>query len=150
MKKKHQQKNAPPRSPEYIAWSGMKQRCNNPKCKGYPNYGGRGIRVCDRWADSYLNFLADMGRRPKRGYSLDRINNDGHYEPGNCRWADAKEQAANKRAQAKRPPREKPIRAVVSLDKKLLRAARITCVKKETTLSKVVEKALEEWLGEEK
>jgi hypothetical protein len=71
--------------PEYWAWKHMKCRCYNPKDKGYKNYGGRGIRVCDRWPKSFFNFLDDIGHRPLKTHSLDRINNDGNYEPKNCR-----------------------------------------------------------------
>lgn len=70
---------------QYKAYIGMKQRCSNPNYKQYKDYGGRGISVCKRWEESYENFLQDMGDRPK-GKELDRINNDGNYEPGNCRW----------------------------------------------------------------
>jgi hypothetical protein len=73
----------------------MHKRCANPNHERFQYYGARGIRVCDRW-QSFDAFLADMGRRPQ-GCTLDRINGEGHYEPGNCRWATAKEQAANRR-----------------------------------------------------
>lgn len=73
----------------------MRQRCENPNNSRYADYGGRGIRVCKRWAD-FRNFIADMGKKPE-GSSLDRRNNDGDYKPSNCRWATAKQQANNRR-----------------------------------------------------
>lgn len=71
---------------EYGSWKGMKQRCYNTKGKKYHIYGGKGIRVCDRWLNSFSNFIQDMGKRPTNDYSLDRINPEGNYEPSNCRW----------------------------------------------------------------
>jgi hypothetical protein len=84
-------------TPEYEAWHQMKSRCLNPADKRYQQYGARGIGVCEQWIYSYGNFLAYMGRRPSPDYSLDRIDNDGNYEPGNCRWATRSEQQQNKR-----------------------------------------------------
>lgn len=90
-------------SPEYFSWMGMRQRCLNPNTKGYENYGGRGITVCAHWRDSFEQFLADMGPRPK-GKTLDRRDNDkGYWCPlccqpiGNCHWATWREQLLNRR-----------------------------------------------------
>lgn len=85
------------KSKEHRTWISIKSRCNYIKHKAYPRYGGRGIKVCDRWLNSYENFLSDMGRAPSQKHSIDRFpNNDGNYEPGNCRWATNDEQANNK------------------------------------------------------
>lgn len=79
----------------YAIWASMMQRCLNPKAKSYAAYGGRGIRVCDRWQSSFQSFLDDMGDRPSPAHSIDRIDNDGNYEPSNCRWATGSEQMRN-------------------------------------------------------
>lgn len=85
------------RTVEYRTWASMKRRCINPRSTNYPGYGGRGIQVCDQWMNSFECFLSNMGIRPSKGHSIDRINNEGNYEPGNCRWATASEQQRNKR-----------------------------------------------------
>lgn len=84
-------------SPEYRTWQSMKTRCGNPKHPKYANYGGRGITVCQEWAGSFEQFLADMGKKPHPRMSIDRIDNEQGYKPGNCRWATYKEQSANQR-----------------------------------------------------
>lgn len=82
------------RSPEHRVWSNMCNRCHNPNNPKYPRYGGRGISVCERWLD-FANFLADMGLRPSAQHTIERKNNNGDYEPGNCCWATWKQQARN-------------------------------------------------------
>ena len=86
-------------TPLYKVWQGMIQRCENKKHFSYKNYGGRGVKVCDRWRNSFVTFLEDMGERPK-GFSIDRINNNGNYEPNNCKWSSPTEQMLNKRLHA--------------------------------------------------
>lgn len=85
------------RSAEYESWRGMIDRCTNPQNADYHNYGGRGISICSRWADSIFNFIEDVGPRPSLKHSIDRIDNDGNYEPDNCRWATQTEQSRNTR-----------------------------------------------------
>lgn len=80
---------------EYRSWQKMKRRCDAADDKDFHRYGGRGITICKRWR-KFENFLKDMGRKPSRIHSIDRINNDGNYEPGNCRWATPKQQARNR------------------------------------------------------
>jgi len=82
---------------EYRAWRHMKSRCYNPNVYNYPNYGGRGIIVCERWLNSFDIFLADMGERPSAKHSIDRINSNGNYEPLNCKWSTTHEQSRNLR-----------------------------------------------------
>jgi hypothetical protein len=81
--------------PEYRIWKAIKTRCLNPNADHYERYGGRGIKICERWSLDFASFLTDMGRRPSSKYEIDRIDNDGNYEPGNCRWVTHSVNVAN-------------------------------------------------------
>lgn len=95
---KHKRTHGATGTTEYRAWDAMRRRCNDAGDTRYPGYGGRGIRVCERWM-KFENFIADMGIRPSADHSLDRYpNNDGNYEPGNCRWATRVQQSNNRRS----------------------------------------------------
>ena len=94
---------------EHHIWVAMKQRCINPNNKAYMRYGGRGIKVCDKWMNSFPAFLLDMGNKPD-GLSIERIDNDGNYEPSNCKWATRLEQNLNQRLQKRNKSGYKNIR----------------------------------------
>jgi hypothetical protein len=83
------------KSTEYNSWIAMRRRCNDPHCDSYQSYGGSGVTVCERWDASFVDFLADMGMKPTREHTIDRIDSSGNYEPGNCRWATKIEQSRN-------------------------------------------------------
>lgn len=100
------------KTPTYKSWDGIIQRCTNRNCNDYPDYGGVGVAVCDRWM-IFANFLSDMGVRP-RGMSIDRIDNNKGYEPGNCRWATINQQIRNRRTTTLTPDLVRTIRRLHS------------------------------------
>jgi len=112
-------------SPEYSAWLSLINRCTNPNHKSFAGYGGRGISVCDSWMNSVEAFLKDMGRRPSPQHSIDRKNNDGNYEPGNCRWAIQSEQNRNKRCTRLNVDIVRKIRALAKDSHRLCEIARM-------------------------
>lgn len=103
------EKHGATKTTEYRIWQNMRNRCQLPTATAFDRYGGRGISVCVRWRTSFSAFLADMGPRPSIGHSIDRIDNDGHYEPGNCRRATKATQTANR--QPRRDAKLSPVLA---------------------------------------
>jgi len=117
-------------TPTYHSWSDMLKRVRNPQQKNFSDYGGRGIGVCERWL-TFTNFLADMGEKPSRKHSIDRIDNDGDYSPDNCRWATRIEQANNTRANV--------ILSYQGESKTLAQWSRIVGIKYQTLQSRLVD-----------
>ena len=111
------------KSDVYIIWVQMIGRCHRPKTFRYRDYGGRGIIVCDRWRRSFSDFYADIGPRPTKQHTIDRLNVDGNYEPGNVRWATAAEQNQNQRRTKLNPEKVLAIRAVATPHNRLSLAA---------------------------
>jgi len=98
---KHRQARDNNRTSEYTCWLNMKQRCTNPKSISWKYYGNRGIIMCNRWFNSFENFYTDLGTKPSPKHSIDRINNEGNYEPTNCKWSTNSEQMSNQRISKK-------------------------------------------------
>jgi hypothetical protein len=122
-------------TPEMNAWKALIQRCVNQRNPQYRNYGGRGITVCVRWLESFENFLADMGRRPSADHSIDRINNDGHYEPGNCRWTTGEVQRQNRRSSG--PPSTATPEQIAEVRRRLDAGERPSAIERALSLSRM-------------
>lgn len=128
-------------TPEYNSWLGMKNRVLNPNHQSYNNYGGRGIKISDRWVNSFLNFYSDVGPRPGPGYSIDRIDNDGNYEPGNVKWSTRKEQNSNKRVYALASNNKSGVKGVTPFRNKWRSTVRVDGKNIQIAVSDTIEEA---------
>jgi hypothetical protein len=135
----HYERHGDTQTAEYKCWRSMLNRCSNANLRIFKYYGGRGITVCERWRNRYVDFLADMGRRPSHEHSIDRIDNDGNYEPGNCRWATKSEQELNKR------PKSEEHRARIGAAQKMRHASLSPEVRANLTTAARASKGFNGW-----
>lgn len=129
---------------EYRSWNGMKQRCYNTNNPAYPSYGGRGIIVCEEWKKSFESFLDHIGPKPSKEYSLDRIDNNGNYEPGNVKWSTPIQQSFNRRSSVRSNNETKFIRTTFYLPRRLYESVKIMAILTRSNVSRIMRIALAE------
>lgn len=132
----------PNRSRTYRIWIAMRSRCNNPKHSSYDYYGGRGIKVCERWND-FAMFWEDMGECPSENHSIDRINGDGNYEPSNCRWAVQSAQMDNRRPYRPVEPNSPKTILIKNVSQDLHRSIKLSALRCGVTMQQWIKSALE-------